>query len=314
MLATGPPMILRFPDATAVMAALLDPRAAALVPGLEVDVAAPDAAALAARARDADGLLLLRTRIDAATLATLPRLRVISYLSTGVASWVDLDAAAARGVVVCRVLGYGDRAVAEHALALIFSALRGVARADRAMRAGCWPEDGGIELAEKRLAVIGLGGTGRALAGIGVSLGCDVVGWNRTPNDAATQLPLDTCLATADIVSLHLALTPATRGLIDRRRIGLLRPGAVLVNTARGGLIDEAALLDRLRLGDIFAGLDVFAEEPLPPRHPLLDLDNVTLTPHVAWNTDAARRRLLRAGLAALREEMARLGYSFGTS
>ena len=91
-----------------------------------------------------------------------------------------------------------------------------------------------------------------------------------------------------DIVSLHLALTPETRGMIDRRRIGLLRPGAVLVNTARGDLIDQAALLDRLRIGDIAAGLDVFAEEPLPTGHPLLGLDNVTLTPHVAWNTGAA--------------------------
>ena len=116
--------------------------------------------------------------------------------------------------------------------------------------------------------------------------------------------PLDECLATADIVSLHLALTPETRALIDRRRIALLRPGAVLVNTARGGLIDEPALIERLEAGNIAAGLDVFASEPSPdPR--LLELENVTLTPHIAWNTAAARRRLLEGGLLALREAIA---------
>ena len=156
------------------------------------------------------------------------------------------------------------------------------------------------------LAVIGLGGTGRALAGMAAALGCEVVGWNRSPTDSAKMLPLDECLATADVISLHLALAAETRGIVDRRRIGLLRPGAVLINTARGGLLDEAALLDRLRLGDISAGLDVFAEEPLPVDHPLLGLDNVTLTPHIAWNTDASRRRLLRMGLVALRDEMER--------
>jgi D-3-phosphoglycerate dehydrogenase len=295
-------MTLRFPDATEAMAVLLEGPLREILPGLRVEVAAPDPAALVAGAQDAAGLLLLRTKIDAATLAALPRLRALAFLSTGVANWVDMDAAAAHGVAVRGVRGYGDRSVAEHALALMFSALRGVTRADRALRGNRWTEQGGTELAGRRLAVIGLGGTGRALAGIGVALGCEVVGWNRSPSNTAKMLPLDECLATADVVSLHLALTPATRGLIDRRRIFLLRPGAVLVNTARGGLLDEAALLERLRIGDIAAGLDVFAQEPLPADHPLLGLDNVTLTPHIAWNTGAARLRLLHGGLLALRE------------
>jgi D-3-phosphoglycerate dehydrogenase len=295
-------MTLRFPDATGAMAALLEGPLAGVLPALRVDIAAPDPAALLARAQDADGLLLLRTRLDAATLAALPRLRAIAFLSTGVANWVDLEAAAARRIAVRGVRGYGDRSVAEHALALMLSALRGLAQTDRALRAGRWIDHGGTELAGRRLAVIGLGGTGRALVGVGAALGCDVVGWNRTPSDAARMLPLDECLATADIVSLHLALTPATRGLLDRRRVFLLRPGAVLVNTARGALLDEAALVERLRIGDIAAGLDVFAQEPLPADHPLLGLDNATLTPHLAWNTGAARHRLLQSGLLALRE------------
>jgi D-3-phosphoglycerate dehydrogenase len=296
-------MILRFPDATVAMAALFAGPLADILPGLRVEVAAADPAALPARAGDADALLLLHTRLDAATLAALPRLRAVAFLSTGYANWVDLEAAASRGVAVRGVRGYGDRSVAEHALALIFSALRGVAMADRAVRGGRWIEHGGTELAGRRLAVIGLGGTGRALAAIGAALGCEVVGWNRSPSDALEKrLPLDECFSTADIVSLHLALTPETRGLIDRRRIFLLRPGSVLVNTARGGLLDEAALLERLQAGDIAAGLDVFSREPLPAEHPLLGLDNVTLTPHIAWNTGAARHRLLHAGLLALRD------------
>ena len=226
-------MTLRFPDATEAVARLAAGPLAAILPGLQTDVAAPDPAALITRARDADGLLLLRTRVDAATLAALPRLKALAFLSTGVASWVDLAAAAAAGVAVRGVRGYGDQSAAEHALALILSALRGVTAADRAMREGRWLDRGGGELAGSRLAVIGLGGTGRALAALGRALGCYVVGWNRTPSDAATILPLDECLATADIVSLHLALTPETISLIDRRRIALLRPGAVLVNTAR---------------------------------------------------------------------------------
>ena len=297
-------MTLRFPDATEAVARLAAGPLAAILPGLQTDVAAPDPAALIEHAQDADGLVLMRTRVDATTLAALPRLKALAFLSTGVASWVDLAAAAAAGVAVRGVRGYGDQSAAEHALALILSALRGVTAADRAMREGRWLDRGGGELAGSRLAVIGLGGTGRALAALGRALGCYVVGWNRTPSDAATILPLDECLATADIVSLHLALTPETISLIDRRRIALLRPGAVLVNTARGGLIDESALIERLQTGDIAAGLDVFACEPLPdPR--LLELENVTLTPHIAWNTAAARRRLLEGGLLALREAIA---------
>jgi D-3-phosphoglycerate dehydrogenase / 2-oxoglutarate reductase len=298
-------MILRFPDATEAMARLLAGPLATILPGLRIDVAAPDPATLIASARDADGLLLMRTRVDVATLAALPRLKALAFLSTGIASWVDLKAAAASGIGVRGVRGYGDQSVAEHALALILSALRGVAAADRALRGGRWIDQGGRELAGSRLAVIGLGGTGRALAALGHALGCDVVGWSRTPSGAATMLPLDACLTSADIVSLHLALTPETSGLIDRRRISLLRPGAVLVNTARGGLLDEAALIERLQHGDIAAGLDVYAQEPLPAGHPLVGLSNVTLTPHIAWNTGAARRRLLEGGLLALREAMA---------
>jgi D-3-phosphoglycerate dehydrogenase len=189
-------MILRFPDATEAMAGLLAGPLAAILPGLQTDVAAPDPATLIASACDADGLLLMRTRVDLATMAALPRLKALAFLSTGIASWVDLQAAAASGIAVRGVRGYGDQSVAEHALALILSALRGVAAADRALREGQWIDQGGRELAGSRLAVIGLGGAGRALAALSHALGAEVVGWSRTPSSAATMLPLDACLAT----------------------------------------------------------------------------------------------------------------------
>jgi D-3-phosphoglycerate dehydrogenase len=300
-------MKLAFPDCNPEMAALFDTELHGLLPDLDISVAKPDSGELVRMAAGCAGLILLQTKVDAGMLAEMPALRAISYLSTGVGSWVDLEAAAAQGVAVHRVLGYGDRSVAEHALALIFAALRGLAAMDRSMRAGQWSPHYGREIAGKRLGLIGLGGVGRALAGMGEALGCEVVGWNRSPlvETPCPMLELDEVLASSDIVSLHLGLDASSRGMIDRRRIGLLKPGSVLVNTARGGLIDEAALVERLAKGDLYAGLDVFAQEPLPPGHPLTRLDNVTLSPHAAWFTPEAGRRLLQRGLTNLRNALA---------
>jgi D-3-phosphoglycerate dehydrogenase / 2-oxoglutarate reductase len=300
-----------FPDCTPYMAAQYDDDMRALLPELELDVAAPSPGAFVARAQGCAGLHHFQTRISAAMLDACPDLRVIVFLGTGVGSWVDLAAAEAKGIVVRRVLGYGDRAVAEHALALILAASRQLALMDRRMRGGTWRPEPGFELAGSRLGIIGLGGIGRELAGIGAALGCDVVGWSRGPVPAGLPcraLPLDEILATSDIVSLHLGLNDETRGIIDRRRIGLLRPGALLVNTARGGLIDEAALIARCAAGEIAAGLDVFADEPLPLDHPLTRLDTVTLSAHACWMTPQAARRLFRLGFTTMREEIARLG------
>lgn len=232
------------------------------------------------------------------------------FLGTGVGSWVDLAAAAARGIRVRRVLGYADRTVAEHALALILGVGRNLAYMDREIRAGHWRTQARFETAGKRLGIIGLGGIGRALATLAAPLGLDVVGWNCSPVPPGIPcriLPLNEVIARADIVSLHLALNDETRGIINRRRIGLLKPGAVLINTARGGLVDQEALLERLRQGDILAGLDVFADEPLAPGHPLVQLDNVILTAHAGWMSPEAGRRLFRLGLEAMREELGQL-------
>jgi len=300
-----------FPDCSPYMAAQCDPATRAVLPELELAVASPTAAEFVAGAQGCAGLLHFGTRLTAEMLQALPDLRVIVFLGTGVGSWVDLAAAAARGIVVRRVVGYGDRAVAEHALALIMASARRLALMDRRLRDGVWRCEPGFELEGRRLGLVGLGGIGRALARIGAALGCEVVGWNRSavpPDIPCRMLPLDEVVATADVLSLHLVLTDETRGIIDRRRIALLKPGALVVNTARGGLIDQAALVERLEAGDIAAGLDVFAEEPLAADHRLTRLDNVTISAHAGWMTPEAARRLFRLGFATMREEIDRLG------
>ena len=299
-----------FPDCTQYMAALYDNDLRALVPELEIDIAGPSPEAFSVRIADAVAVMHFGTRITAEMMATCLHLRIIVFLGSGVGSWVDLGAAAERDIIVRRVVGYADRTVAEHALALIVCLGRNVASMDRAIRIGHWRTEARFEITGKRLGIIGIGGIGRALATLAAPLGLDVVGWNRSPIPAEVAcriLPLDEVIATADIVSIHLALNDETRGIIDRRRIGLMKPGAVLINTARAGLLDEAALLERLQEGDILAGLDVFSEEPLRPMHPLTRYDNVILTAHAGWMSAAAARRLFRLGLEAMRDELGRL-------
>ena len=206
---------------------------------------------------------------------------------------------------------YGDRTIAEHAMALMLAAARRVAAMDRALRRGIWEPLSGIELAGRTLGVIGTGGTGQEMIRMASAFGMRVLAWNRSA--AAKDLPsqavaLDALLADADVVSVHLALTPETRGLLGARRLGLMKAGAVLVNTARGGILDEVALIAALRSGRIaHAALDVFATEPLAPGHPLAELENVTLTAHAAFKTPEATGRLLARGLQLLRQDLAAL-------
>jgi D-3-phosphoglycerate dehydrogenase len=249
------------------------------------------------------------TMMDEALLAACPKLEAIVFLGTGAASYIDLAATERLGVRVLSYGGYGDQSVAEHAIALMFAAARRLAGMDRAIRAGHWEPLNGIELAGKTLGVIGTGGIGKTMVRLGAGLGMRVIAWNRSgvPGDLPCEaVELDALLAEAHVVSLHVALNEGSRGLIDRRRIGLLRPKAILVNTARGAILDEPALVDALQEGRIgHAALDVFADEPLPENHPLTRLDNVTLTPHAAFMTQEASTRLLRMALEILAEERA---------
>jgi len=233
-------------------------------------------------------------------VARCPQLKHIVFLGTGAASYMNVAELNARGVKVHTIKGYGDTAVAEHTVALIFAAARDVARMDREVRSGVWTPQEGVQLLGKTLGVIGLGGIGAEVARIGKGLGMEVVAYNRTPRPDAgvPQVDIDTLLAKSDVVSLNLVLNDETRGFLSKERIARMKLGAILVNTARGALADEAALVAALRSGHIrHAGLDVFHAEPLKADHPLAKLPNVTLTSHAAFRTLEASMTLLRRAI-----------------
>lgn len=238
-------------------------------------------------------------------MARCAGLKHIVFLGTGASSYMDVPELAKLGITVHTIKGYGDVAVAEHTVALMFAAARGLARMDRATRGGTWEPLEGMQLQGKTLGLIGLGGIGQEVARIARGIGMEVIAWNRTPRaDTGVRLAdLDTVLAAADVVSLHLSLNDETRGLIDSARIARMKPGVILVNTARGALIDEAALLAALDSGHIrHAGLDVFHAEPLKPDHPLARMDNVTLSSHAAFRTREASETLIRRAIDIVRK------------
>jgi D-3-phosphoglycerate dehydrogenase len=237
-------------------------------------------------------------------IAQCGALKHIVFLGTGASSYMDVAALSARGVTVHTIKGYGDRAVAEHTIALMFACARGLANMDRAVRAGSWGPLEGVQLEGKTLGVIGLGGIGAEVARIARGIGMQVIAWNRTPRlDAAVPLlDLDTLLERSDVISLNLALNDETRGIIDVDRIARMKHGVMLINTARGALVDEAALIAALASGQIgHAGLDVFHAEPLKPDHPLAGMANVTLSSHAAFRTLEASMTLMRRAIDIVR-------------
>ena len=291
------------------MAKALTPDLLATCPALEIRLGAAAKSALPTILRGRPIVVLGNTVLDAADLAALPDLRHIVFLGTGASSYVDLAAAASRGIAVHVVPGYGNRAVAEHALALILACARRVAAMDRAVRAGEFPSLGGVELAGATLGVVGTGPIGATLARLGAAIGMDVIAWNRS--GVAADLParavaLDELFGRADVVSLHVALTPETRGMVDARRLALMKPGSILVNTARGSLVDEVALAAALDAGrPEAAGIDVFADEPPAADHPLRRHPAVTVTGHAAFRTPAATRRLVEGAFAIVNRLLA---------
>ena len=227
-------------------------------------------------------------------------LRHVVFLGTGARSYMDPEALAENGVTVHTIKGYGDTAVAECAVALMWAAAKGFARMDREMRAGTWLRLDGVQLTGKTLGLVGFGGIAAEVARLALGSGMKVLAWNRSPktHDGVDFVPLERLLAESQVVSLHLLLTDETRGFLSRQRIAALRPGAILVNTARGALVDEAAMIDALRSGHLaHAGLDVYGEEPLPAGHPLTLLPNVTLSAHSAFRTPEASDNLIQAAL-----------------
>jgi phosphoglycerate dehydrogenase-like enzyme len=257
------------------------------------DSDATDPAVLAERLREADVAVNIRgrTRFTAEVLQACPKLKLISIWGTGTDN-VDLKAAAASGITVTNTPGANAVAVAEHTVALILAVVKQLAPADRAMRRGGWPRNLVPQLRGKRLGLIGTGLIGREVAAMGRGLGLEVVAWTFHPNPSLAvslglrYVELEELLQTSDIVSLHLRATPDTRHFLNRERLGMLKVSAILVNTARGALIDEAALVEWLQEQRIAgAGLDVFETEPLPAGHPLTTLPNALLTPHCGGMT-----------------------------
>jgi D-3-phosphoglycerate dehydrogenase len=227
-------------------------------------------------------------------------LKHVVFLGTGPRSYMDVDALAERGIAVHVVKGYGDTAVAECAFSLMWASARSLAKMDRAMRAGEWQRTEGVQLTGKTLGLIGFGGIAAELARLAAGCGMKVIAWNRSPKSEPNVEfdGLDSVLARSDFLSLHLLLTDETRGMISREKIAKMKPGVIMVNTARGALVDEEAMVEALRSGHIrHAGLDVYAVEPLPAGHVLTTLENVTLSAHSAFRTPEASENLIRIAL-----------------
>jgi D-3-phosphoglycerate dehydrogenase len=241
------------------------------------------------------------TKVTRRVIEAAPQLKVVGRAGVGVDN-VDVDAATERGVVVMNAPAGNTTTTAELALALLFALTRNVARGDRAVRAGEWKKRSGLmgsELAGKTLGVVGLGRIGRVVAQRARGMALDVIAHDpylagqKSPLEGVELVELDELLARADFVTLHVPFSDATANLISRERIARMKPGARLINAARGGLVDELALSEALASGHLRgAALDVFAVEPPPADHPLLKRDDVILTPHLGASSDEAQRNV----------------------
>ncbi len=247
-----------------------------------------------------------RTRFTRELLEQLGDVRVIVQTGNH-AAHIDFAAAAERGIIVAQASGGHSIGAAELTIGLALAVMRQIPRQDAAVRRGDWDTPTTPVLEGKTLGVVGLGRVGRHVARLGTAFGMRVLAWSPRLTDAAAaaagaeRRDLDALLAEGDVITIHASLTPTSRGLLDARRIGLMRPSAYLINTARGPIVEEGALLAALAARRIAgAGLDVFDIEPLPAGHPFRDLDNVVLTPHLGWPTDDAYRRFAGAACEVL--------------
>ncbi len=254
---------------------------------------------VASRIAQADLVLTNKTRIGAADLEAAPALRGLCMLSTG-HDVVDGAAAAARGLPLCNVPEYGTMSVAQAVFALLLELTNHTGALAASVRQGRWSagpdfcywDQPLVELAGQTLGVVGMGRIGAVVSRIAEAFGMRVLSHRRTPDPASVHL--DQLLQESDVVSLHCPLTAETHGLIDAERLQRMKPGALLINTGRGALINEADLAAALATGQLGgAGLDVLSLEPPRPDHPLLSAPNCLITPHVAWATRAARQRLI---------------------
>jgi len=247
---------------------------------------------------DAEIMIVDHTAVPSAIAEKCAKLKHVVFLGTGARSYMNPEELAERGVSVHTIKGYGDTAVAECAIALMWASARNFGEMDRGMREGNWLRRDAMQLTGKTLGLIGFGGIAAEAARMALGCGMKVIAWNRSPKThvGVEFVSLEKLLADSHVVSLHLLLNDETKGFLSRERIAQMRPGAILINTARGAVVDEDAMCDALRSGHIaHAGLDVFTVEPLPPGHPLTKLPNVTLSAHSAFRTPEASENLIEA-------------------
>ena len=264
------------------------------------------------RARDAEIVLTNKACLSREVIAQLPRLRYIGVLATGY-NCVDIDAANERSILVTNVPAYGTASVAQMVLAHMLNFTQRVAHHAQTVAAGRWTTSTDwcywdyplVELADRTMGIVGLGRIGRQVSRLAQALGMSVLASDPRPIEPAEGIAaadVDTIFRQSDVVSLHCPLTPQTRHMVDRRRLGLMKRTALLINTSRGPLIDDEALAEALNAGQIAgAGLDVLSEEPPPPTNPLLRAKNCWITPHIAWATKSARQRLLETVVENMR-------------
>ena len=256
------------------------------------DTRVTDPDTLAGRAEDADIAVISNLPFKKEVMERCPKLKMLSVAFTGV-DHVDMDYCHERGILVSNCAGYSNTAVSELVFGLALSLYRRIIECDRAVRAGK-DKTGlvGLELSGKKFGIIGMGAIGTRTAQLAKAFGCEVLGFNRSPRqiEGVRMTDLDTLLSECDIVSLHVPLTDETRGLIGERELSLMKPDAVLINTARGPVVDSRALAAALKEGRLAgAAVDVYeTEPPIAQDHPLLTAPNVTATPHVAFATKEA--------------------------
>jgi phosphoglycerate dehydrogenase-like enzyme len=268
----------------------------------------PDRAQLIERLRPAEAVVLDYSEMDAEVLRACERLRFVSFLGIGYNSCIDVAEATRRGVAVAYTPDYGATSVAEHALAMLLALTRQIGPAFVSARAGRW-EPGrflGMELRGKTLGIVGLGPIGTEMARLAAGIGMRLLGWTRRPSadrarHGVSLVSLEELFAAADVVTLHLAYTPESHGLISRALLDRMKPGAWFVNTARARLVDNDALVERLRDGHLRgAALDVHDTEPPPPDYVFRTLPNVLITPHIGYNTPEAASNMLRIAIATV--------------
>jgi D-3-phosphoglycerate dehydrogenase len=268
----------------------------------------PTRAELIRRLQPAEAVVLDYSEMNAEVLAACERLRFISFLGIGYGSYIDVAEATRRKIAVAYTPDYGATSVAEHALAMLLALTRHIGPAFVSAREGRW-EPGrfqGMELRSKTLGIVGLGPIGLEMARLGAGIGMRVLGWTRRPSPERARhglalASLEELFAAADVVTLHLAYTPESHGLISRALLERMKPGAWFVNTARARLVDNDALVELLRAGRLRgAALDVHDTEPPPADYVFRTLPNVLITPHIGYNTPEAASNMLRIAIATV--------------